>query len=67
MDKNWVKIYTSNDFYKAEIVRQVLIDHEIEAVLMNKQDTAYKFGEVQVHIPNSHFQTALEIILQNDL
>jgi len=67
MNKNWVKIYTSNDFYKAEIVRQVLIDHEIDAVLMNKQDTAYKFGEVQVHIPNSCFQQALEIILQNDL
>ena len=67
MDKNWVKIYTSNDFFKAEIVRQVLIDHDIEAVLMNKQDTAYKFGEVQVHIPNGHFQTALEIILKNDL
>lgn len=67
MEKNWVKIYTSNDFYKAEIVRQVLIDHEIEAVMMNKQDTSYKFGEVQVHIPNIHFEEALEIILKNDL
>ncbi len=67
MDKDWVKIYTSSDFYKAEIVRQVLIDHEIEAVLMNKQDTSYKFGEVHVNVPNQHFQQALEIILQNDL
>lgn len=67
MDKDWVKIYTSNNFYKAEIVRQVLIDHEINAVMMNKQDTAYKFGDVQVHIPHADFQNALEIILQNDL
>lgn len=67
MDENWVKIYTSTDFYKAEIVRQVLIDHEIEAVLMNKQDTSYKFGQVEVHIPSVHFQEALEIILKNDL
>ena len=67
MDKNWVKIYTSTDFFKAEIVRQVLIDHEIEAVLMNKQDTSYKFGEVHVHIPQEYAQQASEIILQNEL
>lgn len=67
MDKDWVKIYTSTDFYKAEIVRQVLIDHDIEAVLMNKQDTSYKFGELHINVPKQHFQQALEIILQNDL
>lgn len=67
MDKNWIKIYTSTDFYKAEIVRQVLIDHEIEAVLMNKQDTSYKFGEIHVNVPSAHSQEALEIISQNDL
>ena len=52
---------------KSEIVRQVLVDHEIEAVLMNKQDTAYKFGEVEVYIHQSDFDKALEIIIQNDL
>lgn len=67
MDETWIKIYTSTDFYKAEIVRQVLIDHDIEAVLMNKQDTSYKFGEVHVNIPSIHFQKASEIISQNDL
>lgn len=67
MDKNWVKIYTTTDFYKAEIVRQVLIDHEIEAVLMNKQDTSYKFGEIHINIPEQHFQVALDIITKNDL
>ncbi|MRX47533.1 MULTISPECIES: putative signal transducing protein [Pedobacter] len=67
MNSTWVKIYTSHQFMKSEIVRQVLIDHEIEAVLMNKQDTAYKFGEVEVYIHQSDFDKALEIIIQNDL
>ncbi len=67
MGENWVKIYTSNQFFKSELVRQVLVDHEIEAVLMNKQDSAYKFGEVEVHIHQTNFQQALEIILKNDL
>lgn len=67
MDKDWVKIYTSTDFYKAELVRQVLVDHDIEAVLMNKQDTSYKFGEVQINVPKQHALQAIEIITQNDL
>ncbi|MFC5284287.1 putative signal transducing protein [Pedobacter alpinus] len=67
MDKNWVKIYASGDFYRAEIVKQVLIDHQIEAVIMNKQDTSYKFGEVEVHIQEENTQKASEIISQNDL
>jgi hypothetical protein len=67
MDNSWVKIYTSNQFIKSEIVRQVLVDHEMNAVLMNKQDTAYKFGEVEVYIHQDNFDQALEIIIQNDL
>ncbi len=68
MNNNWAKIYASNDFYQAEIVRQVLIDNEVEAVLMNKQDTAYKlFGEVEIHVPQENVQKAAEIIAQYEL
>ncbi len=67
MDNDWVKIYTSSQFFKSEMVKQILIDNEIEAVIMNKQDSAYKFGFVEVHVHESNFQKALEIILNNDL
>ena len=67
MEEDWVKIYTSSDFFKSEIVRQVLIDHQIEAVIMNKQMSAYGIGEVEVYIHHTHFQEALEIIIKNEL
>jgi hypothetical protein len=67
MNSNWVKIYTSNQFFKSEIVKQVLIDHEIDAIVLNKQDSSYKFGEVEVHINQENFDKALAIILENDL
>jgi hypothetical protein len=67
MNSSWVKIYTSHQFIKSEIVRQVLIDHQIEAVLMNKQDSAYKFGEVEIYIHQSNFDKAIELIIQNEL
>lgn len=67
MNSNWVKIYTSSQFFKSEIVKQVLIDHEIDAIILNKQDSSYKFGEVEVHIHQDNFDKALAIIIENDL
>lgn len=67
MDINWIKIYTSNDYYKSDIVKQVLIDHQIEAVILNKQDSSYKFGEVEVHVHKEYADLASAIISQNNL
>ena len=67
MTKGWVKIYTSFDFFKSEIVRQVLIDHEIEAVILDKQGFPYKLGDVEVYIHEANFDKAIEIIISNEL
>ncbi|HEY1061882.1 MAG TPA: DUF2007 domain-containing protein [Daejeonella sp.] len=67
MEAGWVKIYTSADFFKSELVRQVLIDHEIEAIIINKQGFPYRIGEVEVYIHEDDFQKALEIIVKNEL
>ena len=67
MEAGWIKLYTSSDFFKSELVRQVLIDHEIEAVILNKQGFPYQIGEVEVYIHENNFQRALEIIIQNEL
>lgn len=63
----WIKIYTSQEFIKSEIVRQVLTDNGIDAVLMNKQDSSYKFGNIDVYIHPANFDRAIEIIIQNEL
>lgn len=68
MEKNWVKIYTSFNFYQAEIVKQVLIENHIETVLMNKQDSSHKtFGLIEVYIHQDDFSKAIEIIINNEL
>jgi hypothetical protein len=67
MDKNWIKIYASGDFFKAELIRQALEENDIEVVLMNKKDSSYQFGEVQLLVPESAFAQATEIIIQNNL
>jgi len=67
MEAGWVKIYTSPDFFKSELVRQVLIDHEIEAIIINKQGFPYRIGEIEVYIHEDDFQKAIEIIIKNEL
>ena len=51
MDGNWVLIYSTSQFYKAEIIKGMLEEQEIAAVVVNKQDSAYFFGEVEVFVP----------------
>ncbi|NEU09139.1 hypothetical protein GZH53_12505 [Flavihumibacter sp. R14] len=67
MEQGWVKIYTSNDFFKSEMVRQALNDHELDPILINKQGFPYRVGEVEVYIHADNFHQAIEIIVKNEL
>ena len=68
MKKNWVRIFTSADFYEAEMVKQVLTEHRIETVLMNKQDSSHRtFGDIEVYIHQENFSNAIEIMILNQL
>ena len=68
MEKNWVKIYTSSDYYQAEIIKQVLIEHEIGAVLLNRQSSSHRsFGNIEVYIHQEHFSQAIELMVMNQI
>jgi hypothetical protein len=68
MEKNWVKIFSSSNYYQSEMVKQALVGHHIESVLLNKQDTTYRtFGEVEVYIHQEDFSNAIEIIILNQI
>ena len=66
MEKDWVKIYTSTNYYQAEIVKQVLTEHHISSVLINKQDSSHRtFGNIEVYIHQEDFSKAIELIILN--
>lgn len=66
MEKNWIKIFTSFNFYQSEIVKQMLNEHEIDAVLLNRQDSSHKaFGNIEVYIHKEDFSSAIEIMVLN--
>jgi hypothetical protein len=50
MEKDWVRIYEAANEVKAEMARQLLEDHYIDSIIMNKKDRAYGFGEFEVYV-----------------
>lgn len=64
MEQDWVKIYTTDDFYKAEVMRQALTEEGIEAVLMDKRGFPYRIGEVELFIHRKDFNQAIELIVK---
>jgi len=68
MEKNWVKIFTSTDFYQSEMVKQVLIGNDIDSVVLNKQDSSHRtFGDIEVYIHQKDFSNALEVLILNQV
>ncbi|RYY37639.1 MAG: hypothetical protein EOP46_01945 [Sphingobacteriaceae bacterium] len=66
MEKNWIKIFTSFNFYQSEIIKQVLIEHHIDAVLLNRQDSSHRaFGNIEVYIHKEDFSRAIEVMVLN--
>ena len=68
MEKNWVRIYTSADYYKSEMIKQALAGHHIDTVLLNKQDSSYStFGDIEVYIHQKDFSNAIEVLILNQI
>lgn len=68
MEKNWIKIFSSANYYQAEIVKQMLIEHQIDTVLLNKQDSSHRtFGYIEVYIHQQDFSTAIEVMILNQI
>ena len=68
MEKNWVKIFTSADYYQSEMIKQALAGHHIETVLFNKKASSHPvFGDIEVYIHQKDFSDAIEIIILNQI
>ena len=59
---NWVKVYSATQVYLAEITKSVLEDEGIDAVVVNKKDSSYLFGECEVYVRKENALNALNLI-----
>jgi hypothetical protein len=64
MTSDWVVVYSSNQLYDTELVKSILDENEIENISMNKQDSAYLFGEIEVYVSSENAFKARQLIIQ---
>lgn len=62
--ENWVPIYSTSKLYEAEMIKSLMADNDIECVIMNKQDSIYMFGDVELYVPTNEAFSAKQLILQ---
>jgi len=61
----WQKVFKDRLEHRAGIVRDVLLDREIEAVMVNKKDSLYGFGYFEVQVPPNDVILAIKIIQED--
>lgn len=64
---NWVKVFETEKQIRAEIVKGVLEENEVKAVVLNKKETVYQiFGTYQVLVLKEDILLATNLI-QNEI
>lgn len=64
---HWQKVFSAEQAYKAEIVKDVLENSGLRPVLISKKDSTYSnFGLNEVHVTSEEVIAALKII-ENDI
>ena len=62
MNKEWVKVYSSDQLHLAELIKSVLIENDINAINFNKKSTPYLFGEIEIFVQKEDVVRAKYII-----
>ena len=62
--KDWSVVYKSTIHSRAEIVKGVLIEHDIEAILVDKKDSSLHIphGQIEILVQQNNVLEAIKII-----
>lgn len=58
----WVLVHSSSDEQEVNLLKSILEENEIESVIMNKRDSTYLFGDVELYVSTSDAFNAVQLI-----
>ncbi len=67
MSDDWVAVLITGQYYLAQIAKDHLSDKGIDAVIVNKQDSNYLFGDVELFVRKENFIKAKYILKSNGI
>ncbi len=63
MEKDWGIVRAFGKLFLAEIAKEVLVDNNIDAIIINKKDSSYQsFGDIELYVHNDNIEKAKELI-----
>ena len=63
MQNDWIVVYRTGELHQAEMVKQIIQQNGIDAVIMNKKDSSYIiFGDIEVLVKPENETAALQLL-----
>jgi hypothetical protein len=67
MEKNWVCIFSTHELFNAELAKEILYENGIEAVVINKQDSTYLFGNIEIYVERDNAIRGKHILQKSEI
>ena len=65
MQEGWIKVYESDEEYQAVLIRELLENHGLHPVLMDKKDDEFRIGHAEVYVSGEEIDKARDVIESN--
>lgn len=62
MKDDKVLVYSTNKAYQIELLKEYLADHSIASFIINKQDSSYLFGDIELYVNSDDVIQAKRLI-----
>jgi hypothetical protein len=62
---SWKKIYATRNPAEASIIQGMLEENNIPVQYMNKQDSIYLIGDIELYVPGQFEEMARQLVAQN--
>jgi hypothetical protein len=61
--QGWFRLYTTQNYVEANIIKGMLEENNIQAIILNMQDSSYLvFGEIELYVPTHLKDIALHLL-----
>jgi hypothetical protein len=68
MKQKWHLLYSTRNLPEANIIKGMLEQNNVPAVIVNKQDSSYlNFGEIELYVPESLKVVAADLLHRSQI
>lgn len=65
MEAGWIKVFTADEEYQAEVIKSLLENNGFLPVLLDKKDDEFRLGVAEVYVSPEEAEKAKSVIAEN--